>query len=487
MNKQTTPSTRKAYDPDKLQALLQYIGRLLPNDKERTAFYRCSRTPPPASLRLNALQAQAQHVQPYLHQRGQIVPWCSEGFALPESDASLGQTIEHAMGAYYVQAKAPMLAVEVLAPQPGERVLDLCAAPGGKATQIAARMDNSGLLLANELQRKRMPALVGNLERCGVANHVLTQAPGTMLTRYFPNFFDRILVDAPCSGDGIVRKDKNMLTYWSPQDAQHLAQQQKGLLRAAYQMLRPGGTLVYSTCSLSLEENEEVLLGLLRRYGEDVAILPITEFEGPPLPDALAAQFPAEFARCVRVWPHHHNTEGAFVVRLSKRAPTPSLEDAPDWAASATDPAAAESRRAIEDRWSGTLPCPSDQIFTHSNRHLCRQPALGPALQEHLPHFVRGGMKVARPHKGYHYLSQQTVALWGHLMQGPSIELNWTQLQDLFEGNPIYCDPSTGLKGEIFCRFGPWTICRAIAKEEGRLIEGMLPRALFRAQLASLI
>ena len=307
-------------------------------------------------------------------------------------------------------------------------------------------MQNSGLLLANEPQRKRMPALVGNLERCGVANHVLTQAPGTMLTRYFPNFFDRVLVDAPCSGDGIVRKDQNMLTYWSPQDAQHLAQQQKGLLRAAYQMLRPGGTLVYSTCSLSLEENEEVLLGLLRRYKEDVAILPITEFEGPPLPNALATQFPAEFTRCVRVWPHHHDTEGAFVVRLSKRAPTPSLEDAPDWAASTTDPAAAESRRAIEDRWSGTLPCPSDQIFTLSNRHLCRQPALGPAIQEHLPYFVRGGMKVARPHKGYHYLSQQTVALWGHLMQGPSIELSWAQLQDLFAGRPLYCDPPTGLK-----------------------------------------
>ena len=487
MNKQRTPSARKAYDPDKLQALLQYIGRLLPNDQERTAFYQCSRTPPPASLRLNALQTQARYVRSHLHQRGQIVPWCSEGFSLPESDASLGQTIEYAMGAYYVQAKAPMLAVEVLAPQPGERVLDLCAAPGGKATQIAVRMQNSGLLVANEPQRKRMPALVGNLERCGVANHVLTQAPGTMLTRYFPNFFDRILVDAPCSGDGIVRKDKNMLTYWSPQDAQRLAQQQKGLLRAAYQMLRPGGTLVYSTCSLSLEENEEVLLGLLRRYGEDVAILPIAEFEGPPLPDALADQFPAEFARCVRVWPHHHDTEGAFVARLSKRAPTPSLEDAPAWDTSVTDPAAAESRRAIEDRWSGALPCPSDQIFTLSNRHLCRQPALGPAIQEHLPHFVRGGMKVARPHKGYHYLSQQTVALWGHLMQGPSIELNWSQLQELFEGRPLYCDPPTGLKGEIFCRFGPWTVCRAIAREEGRLIEGMLPRALFRAQLTSLI
>ena len=200
MNKQTTPPVRKAYDPDKLQALLQYIGRLLPNDKERAAFYQCSRTPPPASLRLNDLQAQAQHVRPHLHQCGQRVPWCSEGFALPESDVNLGQTIEHAMGAYYVQAKAPMLAVEVLAPQPGERVLDLCAAPGGKATQLAARMQNSGLLLANELQRKRMPALVGNLERCGVANHVLTQAPGTHAGALLPQLFRPHLSRCPLLG-----------------------------------------------------------------------------------------------------------------------------------------------------------------------------------------------------------------------------------------------------------------------------------------------
>lgn len=483
MNKQRTPPTCKAA----LQALLQYIGRLLPNDQERAAFYQCAQTPPPASLRLNALQAQAHPLRLHLHQRGQSVPWCREGFALPDGNARLGQTIEHAMGAYYVQAKAPMLAVEVLAPQPGERVLDLCAAPGGKATQIAARMQNSGLLLVNEMQRKRVPALVGNLERCGVANHVLTQAPGTLLTRYFPNFFDRVLVDAPCSGDGIVRKDQRMLAYWSPQDAQRFAQQQIGLLRAAYAMLRPGGTLVYSTCSLSLEENEAVLLGVLRRYGGDVAILPIAAVAERPLPAALASQFPAEFTRCARIWPHRHDTEGAFVACLSKRAPTPSPEDAPAWDASTTDFAAAEARRAIESRWGGVLPCPSDQIFTLGNRHLCRQPALGPALQAHLPHFVRSGMRAARCHKGYYYLSQQTVALWGHRMQGPRVELSWPQLQDLFKGRPIECDPSLGLKGEIFCRFGPWTACRAIAREQGRRLEGMLPRALFRANLERLV
>ena len=287
MNKDRTASSRKAFDPAKLRALLGHIGHLLPDEQERQAFYRSAHTPPPASLRLNTLQSQSQVLLPHLRQSGEGVPWCEEAFVLPASKKGLGQMLEHAMGAYYIQAKAPMLAVSVLAPQPGERVLDLCAAPGGKTTQIAAQMQNSGLLLANEIQSKRMPALVGNLERCGVANYILSQAPGAMLARYFHNFFDRILVDAPCSGDGIVRKDQNMLKYWSPQDAQRLAQQQIGLLRAAYHMLRPGGTLVYSTCSLSLEENEEVLLGLLRRYGQEVEIRPIDSVESLPLPAPL--------------------------------------------------------------------------------------------------------------------------------------------------------------------------------------------------------
>ena len=319
MNKDRNAAARKAFDPAKLQLLLEHIGRLLPDETERRAFYDCSQTPPPASLRINPLQAQSHRLLPHLHRLGSAVPWCGDAFVFPESEKGLGQMLEHAMGAYYIQAVAPMLAVEVLAPRPGERVLDLCAAPGGKTTQIAARMHNSGLLIANEIQHRRIPALVGNLERCGVVNYALTRAPGAMLARYFHNFFDRVLVDAPCSGDGIVRKDQNMLNYWSPQDAARLAQQQTGLLRGAYHMLRPGGTLVYSTCSLSLEENEHVVLGLLRRFGAEVEIRAIDGVEYPPLPADQAAQFPAEFSRCVRVWPHRLDTEGAFIEFLYYR------------------------------------------------------------------------------------------------------------------------------------------------------------------------
>ena len=172
MNKDRNAAARKAFDPAKLQLLLEHIGRLLPNENERRAFCDCSQTPPPASLRINPLQAQSHRLLPHLHRLGRAVPWCGDAFVFPESEKGLGQMLEHAMGAYYIQAVAPMLAVEVLAPRPGERVLDLCAAPGGKTTQIAARMHNSGLLIANEIQHKRIPALVGNLERCGVVNYL---------------------------------------------------------------------------------------------------------------------------------------------------------------------------------------------------------------------------------------------------------------------------------------------------------------------------
>ena len=490
MNKDRNASSRKAFDPAKLQALLDHLGRLLPDEKEREAFYNCSQTPPPASLRLNPLQPLSQTLRPRLLQLGEPVPWCEDAFVMPESEKGLGQMLEHAMGALYVQAKAPMLAVEILDPQPGERVLDLCAAPGGKTIQIAARMQNSGLLLVNEMLSKRMPALVGNLERCGVANYIVTQTPGAMLARYFHNFFDRVLLDAPCSGDGIVRKDQNMLDYWSPQDAQHLAEQQIGLLRAAYHMLKPGGSLVYSTCSLSLEENEAVLLGLLRRFGTDAEILPIDAYENLPLPPTIAAQYPDDLAHCVRVWPHHHNTEGAFVAHLRKRLPTASRQpagDADTWLAQTNvDPAADEARRSIEDRWQCELPCPPGQVYHLGKRHLSLQPALGPAIQQHLPYFVRSGMRVARHHKGYCYLSQQTVALWGHLMQGPSIELDWPQVESIFQGQPAHLAQPTDLKGEILCRFGPWTVCRAIVQEEGRSLDGMLPRNFFRSTLRTL-
>ena len=305
----------------KARGLLEHLEKLLPME-QREPFHASSLTPPPDSLRLNSILAPPESLKATLSRVGEPVPWCPEAFALPEPGFRLGNSLEYLLGALYIQTKAAMLAVEVLEPLPGERVLDMAASPGGKSTQIAAHMNNRGLLVVNEPQSRRLPALVGNLERCGVANAILSKAPGTMMARYFHNYFDRVMLDAPCSGDGVLRKDRAMLRYWSVKDARRQAQHQKGLLRAAFHMLRPGGILVYSTCSLSLEENEEVLLGLLDKNPNNADLQPINVASGQPLPMDVADRFPSSLSSGVRIWPHLHDTEGAFVVRVGKRRST---------------------------------------------------------------------------------------------------------------------------------------------------------------------
>lgn len=486
MNKETVSTTRKNDASGNLDDLINYIGRLLPDDAQRQAFKECSYTSPPTALRLNSLSAHAHSLAAPFHTSGQPVPWCKDGYTFSADNDYFSHTFEYAVGAFYIQAKAPMLAVEALAPQPGERVLDLCAAPGGKTTQIAAHMQNSGLLVANEKSRKRIPSLVGNLERCGVGNVVITQAPGTMLARYFHNYFDRILLDAPCSGDGIVRKNLNMLRYWSPQDAQRQAQIQIGLLRAAFHMLRPGGTLVYSTCSLSLEENEHVLLGLINRYKNEVEILPAPAVETLPLAAEFKAELPKELLQTTRIWPHLHDTEGAFVARLSKNAPTtwPQIEDdAHNWTTKSDDPETRQAIETLERLWQFQAPRSDGQVLASSGRHLIMHPALSDALKDHLPFFVRSGMRIGHQHKKFYYFTHQTAVLWGHCIEDRHIDLNWEQVGQLFKGETISLAKPIAQRGEVICRFNSWCLCRAMVEAEGQRLRGMLPRAYYRPHL----
>lgn len=491
MNKETICQEGKEGEKERLKALLDYLEQLLPDASHRQAFRRCLLTSPPTSLRLNPLVAQSQLLRPFLAARGDPVPWCPDAFSLQEAESRLGHTLEFALGAFYLQAKATTLAVEALGPLPGERVLDLCAAPGGKATQIAGRLGNTGLLVANEPQRKRLPSLIGQLERCGVANAVVSKAPGTLLARYFHNYFDRVLVDAPCSGDGLMRKNQRMLRYWSVEDARRQAQLQIGLLRAAFHMLRPGGVLVYSTCSLSLEENEETLLGLWRHYPGQVEIQPIEGFTGLPLPPQLAERFPETFNRCARIWPHLHDTEGAFVARIGKKGKTcwPVQEgDAALWEEEAgTSVEAAAARTQLEAQWGFALPCPADQKLAVSGKYLCLQPQISEACRRQFPFFVRAGMRVGRCHRNHYYLSQQAIVLWGPHLRGPRLELTWDQVRSLFQGQPLSLGKSFPFKGEVLCGFGPWVVCRGLLKTDGQTLQGMVPRVHRRPDLERLI
>ena len=244
------------------------------------------------------------------------VPWEPTGFYYAEGERP-GLHPFHDAGAYYLQEPSAMAPAALLDPQPGERVLDLCAAPGGKSTQLAARMRGRGLLLSNELHPKRAAILSGNLERLGAANAVVTNEHPARLAGRFPGWFDRVLVDAPCSGEGMFRKEAAAVSDWSEQTVAACARRQAEILDSAAVMLRPGGRLVYSTCTFSPEEDEQTVAAFLRRHPE-FSIVPVSApWAAPGRPD-WADGDPA-LAGCVRLWPQRVRGEGHFAAVFVKK------------------------------------------------------------------------------------------------------------------------------------------------------------------------
>ncbi|CAH8445287.1 unnamed protein product [Schistosoma turkestanicum] len=246
-----------------------------------------------------------------------LEPWSKVGLVVYSSQVPLGATPEYLAGHYILQGASSMLPVMALSPQSGERILDLCAAPGGKTTYIAQLMKNTGTIFANEINPNRAKALLGNCHRMGVTNTVICIENG----RKFPNImsnFDRVLVDAPCSGTGIIAKDPSVKTTKNNDEIQKCVELQKRLLVAAIDSCKVGGYIVYSTCSILVEENENVVNFALRRrkvrleetklFGEKG----FTAFKG--------YQFHPHMTRVRRFYPHKHNVDGFFVAKMKKLA-----------------------------------------------------------------------------------------------------------------------------------------------------------------------
>jgi len=249
------------------------------------------------------------------------IPWCGGGFWIEGKDGrrDIGNLREHQLGYFYVQEAASMIPPLVLNPQPGEHVLDLCASPGSKTSQIAMLMQNTGCLIANDYKGMRLAPLGMNLTRCGVTNTIMTKMYGQSFSK-FPLKFDKILCDAPCSGTGTIRKSLKTLRIWNPHMVRKLAAIQKRLLTTAFQVLKPGGTLVYSTCSLEPEENEGVVDFLLKQY-PDAQVHPITLpiTRSPAIVVDGKHTYHADIQHCLRLWPQDNDTEGFFVAKITKR------------------------------------------------------------------------------------------------------------------------------------------------------------------------
>lgn len=270
-------------------------------------------------LRINPLKGDANRLRGRLEARFDLlpVPWCWEGYFYGE-DMRPGRHPYHEAGLYYIQEPSAMAVAELLDPRPGERILDLCAAPGGKTTQIAGRMVGEGLLVSNEIHPARAKILSQNVERMGIANAVVTNEEPGRLTRFFPCFFDRIVVDAPCSGEGMFRKDEAARAEWSQENVKLCAQRQREILANAAQMLKAGGRLVYSTCTFAPEEDEQQIAHFLSEHLEFEietvegrrGLSPGRAEWGGGLP-SLSATF--------RIWPHLTSGEGHYLAVLRKK------------------------------------------------------------------------------------------------------------------------------------------------------------------------
>jgi NOL1/NOP2/sun family putative RNA methylase len=308
--------------PEKIEFKDKFINRY----KDLTdwdEFKRVSLTFLRRSIRINTLKKSVEPVKKSLFEQGwhlTQIPWCKEGFWVEHEKGrrDIGNTAEHRLGYFYIQEAASMIPPLALEPKPGETVLDMCASPGSKTTQIAQMMQNKGILISNDYKGDRLAPLGLNSHRMGLTNQIITLNGGQKIKDIK---FDRILVDAPCSGTGTIRKSLKPLRIWNPNMIKRLAHTQKKLIENAYTLLKPVGTLVYSTCSLEPEEDEGVVDHMLQKY-EDLKTVPI-KLDGlkvsKPVMEFDGKQYSDQVKNCIRLWPQDNDTEGFFVAKLLKK------------------------------------------------------------------------------------------------------------------------------------------------------------------------
>ena len=280
--------------------------KTLLSDDEYIRFIKNSGDEAFRGIRVNTLKCSAEKLKAVMPYIGENTPFCAESYYIPSDAARIGDEPFHHAGGFYVQEPSAGTAVTVLDVQRGDRVLDLCAAPGGKSTQIASALDGTGLLWSNEIVKKRANILLSNIERMGISNAVVSNCHPETLCRRLEGFFDKVLVDAPCSGEGMVRKDPASITEWTLEHSKSCGERQLSILESASNAIKEGGTLVYSTCTFSVYENEYVIDKFLSLH---------KEFE---LIDCGVNFGKRSMDKCVRILPEHGG-EGHFVAKLIKK------------------------------------------------------------------------------------------------------------------------------------------------------------------------
>lgn len=449
----------------------------LPSHLSLDDFIAACQRPLRRSIRVNTLKISVEDflalVSPY---RWQLtpVPWCAEGFWIERDDEDavpLGSTAEHLSGLFYIQEASSMLPVAALFADGNspERVMDVAAAPGSKTTQIAARMGNRGAILANEFSASRVKVLHANISRCGIHNVALTHFDGRVFGAALPEAFDAILLDAPCSGEGVVRKDPDALKNWSVESNLEIAATQRELIESAFHALRPGGTLVYSTCTLNRDENEDVCLWLKAQYPDAVEFLPLDDL----FASAQEAVTPEGF---LHVFPQIYDCEGFFVARLRKTQAVAPLP-APKFKVGNFPFTPLKGRDAAQ------LVAAAEKIglVWDESLHLWirdKEVWLFPAEIEPLigkVRFSRIGIRLAEVHnKGYRWQHEAVIALAG---RENTFALTHQEAEEWYRGRDVYPD-STPSGDEVIVTYQGYPL--GLAKKVGSRLKNSYPRELVR-------
>lgn len=302
---------------EKMQNILQEEYEDFLKGYDRTRHY---------GLRVNRTKLTAERFEKMSSMELEKVPWIDNAFEY-EDKYSPAKHPYYFAGLYYLQEPSAMTPANLLPVEAGDRVLDLCAAPGGKATELGAKLDHTGLLVANDISHSRAKALLKNIELFGIPNVIVTSETPEKLSEKFPGYFDKILIDAPCSGEGMFRKNPGMMKDWETYGPKHYSELQRSIVPFALRMLKPGGMLLYSTCTFSPEENEGTVRFMLD-LDPALEIVPISDrYEGfaPGRPE-LIENGTEDLKGCVRIWPHKMNGEGHFIALLKKNLTEPAAE-----------------------------------------------------------------------------------------------------------------------------------------------------------------
>lgn len=298
------------------ELFIERMERLLSGEWD--AFQREAERVRQYGLRVNTLKIEAEEFERIAPFHLSKIPWIPNGYYYEKEDEPARHPF-YAAGLYYLQEPSAMTPASRLIVEPGDKVLDLCAAPGGKATELAARLGGEGLIVANDINKARVRALLRNMELFGVSNSLVVNEPPHNLAERFPEYFDKIMVDAPCSGEGMFRKNPAVMESWREKGPDYFSALQREIIIYAADMLKPGGRMLYSTCTFAPEENEGSITWLLKQRPE-MEVIPMEDYEGfsPGILSYDGQTFHEDCSLCRRIWPHHMAGEGHFMALLQK-------------------------------------------------------------------------------------------------------------------------------------------------------------------------